>query len=175
MISTSSHNNCKTDKQRLVSISRNKGKDANYVGECFLDLAPGKDFWYIWHDNIGKIDELENNKYYIEKYYETVLSKLDPKETYEALDGAVLLCYENYDEFCHRHIVAAWFELFLDVTIPEVKIIDDKIDFKTKPDYIKDMLDEVIKDRIDMKGFNSLKELYSSSKGKSYTLKKHNS
>ena len=99
MISTSSHNNCKTDKQRLVSISRNKGKDANYVGECFLELAPGKDFWYVWHDNIGKIDELENNKYYIEKYYETVLSKLDPKETYEELDGSILLCYENYDEF----------------------------------------------------------------------------
>ena len=28
MISTSSHNNCKTDKYRIVSISRNKGKDA---------------------------------------------------------------------------------------------------------------------------------------------------
>ena len=174
MISTSSHNNCNTNKFKTMSISGNRGKDANYVGEYFASLAPKRDFWYIWHNNIGKIDELENNKYYIEQYYETVLSKLDPKETYEKLDGTILLCYENYDEFCHRHIVAAWFELFLDVTIPEVKIIDDKMEFKTKPDYIKDMLDEVIKVRVDMKGFNSLKELYSSSKGKSYTLKKHN-
>ena len=174
MIRTSSHKNCNTDKYRLVSISRNKGKDANYTGECFLDLAPGKDFWYIWHDNIGKIDEIENNKYYIEQYYDTVLSKLDPQETYEKLDSSILLCYEDSFEFCHRHIVAAWFELFLDVKVPDVKVDDINMEEQIKPSYIKEILENIIKEKIDMKEFNSLRELYlyQNKTGYSKTLKK---
>lgn len=147
MIRTSSHNNCKTDKYRLVSISRNKGKDANYEGECFTDLAPGRDFWYIWHNNIGKVPEVENNRFYIEKYYDTVLSKLDPKETYKKLDDGILLCYEDSYELCHRHIVAAWFELYLDVIVPDVKVNDIVIEEQEKPAYIKDMLKDIIKEK----------------------------
>lgn len=160
MIRTSNHNNCKTDKYRLVSISRNKGKDVNYQGECFPNLAPGRDFWYVWHNNIGTIDELDNNKYYIEQYYDTVLSKLEPLETYKKLDSAILLCYEDSYEFCHRHIVAAWFELYLDVKVPDVKIEDEKVEEQIKPLYIKGMLESIIKEKIDMNGFNSLRELY---------------
>ena len=145
MIRTSSHNNCKTDKYRLVSISRNKGKDANYEGECFPNLASGRDFWYVWHNNIGIIPELENNRYYIEKYYETVLSKLDPEETYEKLEDAILLCYEDSNEFCHRHIVAAWFELHLGVKVPDVKVNDKILEEQEVPSYIKEMLREIIK------------------------------
>ncbi len=147
MIRTSSHNNCITNKYRLVSISRNKGKDANYEGECFPDLAPGRDFWYVWHNNIGVIPELENNRYYIEKYYETVLSKLDPEETYKKLDNAILLCYEDSNEFCHRHIVAAWFELHLDVKVPDIIVSDEKIEEQEIPSYIKEMLEEIIKEK----------------------------
>ena len=162
MIQTSSHNNCKTDKYRLVSISRNKGKDANYEGECFPDLAPGRDFWYIWHNNIGQVDELENNKYYIEQYYDTVLSKLDPKDTYQKLDDSILLCYEESYEFCHRHIVAAWFELYLDVTIPDVKVNAETIEEQPKPTYIKEMLEEIIKTKQNIDSKTSIKKLYKS-------------
>ena len=38
-----------------------------------------------------------------------------------------------------------------------------------RPEYIGKYLEEIMKSKIDMKGFNSLKELYSSSKDKSYT------
>ena len=35
------------------------------------------------------------------------VAKLDPYEVYSDLDGKAMLCYENADQFCHRHIVAA--------------------------------------------------------------------
>lgn len=166
MIYTSSHNNFKLSNQRTVSISGNRGKDVGYVGECYPDLAPKLSFWKIWHNNIGIIPEEENNKYYIEEYYKQVLSKLNIDKVYNDLDGAVLLCYENYNEFCHRHIVAAWFELVLDRVIPEI-IINDKItDVVEVPAYIKEYLEEIMINNLDMKGFNSLHALYLYNKGK---------
>lgn len=166
MIYTSSHSNFKLDNQRTVAISGNRGKDAGYVGECYPDLAPKLSFWKTWHDNIGIIPEEENNKYYIEEYYKQVLSKLNIDKVYNDLDGAVLLCYENYNEFCHRHIVAAWFELVLDRVIPEI-IINDKItDVVEAPLYIKDYLQEIMINNLDMKGFSSLNALYLYNKGK---------
>jgi len=48
-----------------------------------------------------------------------VLSKLDPQRLYEDLDGSILLCWENSDQFCHRHIVAMWLEKNLGIEVPE--------------------------------------------------------
>lgn len=75
----------------------------------FSLLAPKLSFWKVWHknQNFGMISEEENNKYYVEHYYEQVLLKLDPEEIYRELDNSILLCYEENTEFCHRHIVAA--------------------------------------------------------------------
>ena len=39
--------------------------------------------------------------------YET-LDKLDPHKVAVDLEGKTLLCYEKSEDFCHRHIVAAW-------------------------------------------------------------------
>ena len=55
MICTSSHNDWQSDKYRTNSISGNRGKDANYQGKCYPELAPKLSFWKVWHDNIGKI------------------------------------------------------------------------------------------------------------------------
>ena len=57
----------------------------------------------------------------VQEYWNQVLSKLDPEKVFRDLDYSVLLCYEPNTEFCHRHIVAAWFELFLEVQVPEKK------------------------------------------------------
>lgn len=160
MISTSSHNNWTTDLYQTVSISGNRGKDANYHGRCYPQLAPKLSFWKVWHSNIGVVSLEENNKYYIEEYWKQVLSKLDPEKTYSDLDYNILLCYEDNMEFCHRHIVAAWFELLLDIEVPEVKIINDKIEEVDRPTYIKDYLEEVIKKDKNMRGFKSLRALY---------------
>ena len=64
MISTSSHNDWQSDKYRTYSISGNRGKDANYQGKCYPELAPKLSFWKVWHNSIGKISEEENNRYY---------------------------------------------------------------------------------------------------------------
>ena len=69
MISTSSYNNWQTKKYITYSISGNRGKDAGYEGNYYPKLAPKLSFWKIWHDNIGKISEEENNKYYVLEFY----------------------------------------------------------------------------------------------------------
>ena len=144
MIYTSSHNNIKSNKYRTISISGNRGRDANYIGECYPKLAPKLTFWKIWHENIGRIPEIENNKYYINEYYNQVLSNLDIEEVYKELDSSILLCYEDNNLFCHRHIVASYFELMLGVDVYEVKE-EDKLKIMDRPLYIKEYLEEVIK------------------------------
>ena len=149
MISTSSHNACKNSRIKTVAISGNRGKDANYVGECFPLLAPKLGFWKIWHENIGLISEDENNRYYVEEYYKQVLSKLNPQEVYEKLDNSVLLCYEDNDKFCHRHIVAEWFQITLGVVVPEVKINGNDIEVVDRPEYIGEYLKDIMeKDKV---------------------------
>lgn len=145
MIYTSSYENFKTNKCNCYSISGNRGKDANYRGKCYSKLAPKLSFWKIWYDNIGKIPEEENNRYYIEEYFNQVLSKLNSDEVYRELDESTLLCYESNEEFCHRHIVAAWFEICLGISVPEVKITDYNIEELERPKYIKECLNEIVK------------------------------
>ena len=118
MISTSSHNDWQSDKYITYSISGNRGKDVNYQGKCYSELAPKLSFLKVWHNNIGRISEEENNRYYVQEYWNQVLSKLDPEKVFRDLDYSVLLCYEPNTEFCHRHIVAAWFEILLGVKVP---------------------------------------------------------
>lgn len=166
MISTCSHKNLNnSNKFRTVAISGNKGNDANYKGNCYPLLAPKKSFWQVWHENIGKIPENINNMFYIEQYYIQVLSKLDPIDVYNILDNSLLLCYEDSNEFCHRHIVAAWFELFLEIEIPEVVIKNNEIVKVDRPYYIKPLLEQIIRKYKNMKGFNLLSSLYLYEKG----------
>ena len=144
MIITSSHDNWQSKKYKMFAISGNRGKDKDYDGECYIELAPKKSFWKIWHDNIGKISEEENNMFYIEEYYKQVLSKLNPEDVLNDLDNSVLLCYEDNTLFCHRHIVSAWFELTLGIDTCEAKIENDEIEIIDRPAYIKEYLEKVI-------------------------------
>lgn len=160
MISTSSYHDWKSDKFITYSISGNRGKDANYQGRCYPELAPKFSFWKQWHDNIGKVSDEENNRYYVQEYWNQVLQKLDPEEVYEKLDNSILLCYESNTDFCHRHIVAAWFEILLDVKVPEQKAKEDEVEEVEKPAYIKKYLEEAMRNNRNMRGFNSLRALY---------------
>lgn len=64
---------------------------------------------------------------YVRRFNEEVLSKLDPQETYDELICSnigyepVLLCYERPGEFCHRRLVAKWFEDNLKIKVEEFK------------------------------------------------------
>lgn len=160
MISTSSYKGWKSDLYKVVSISGDRGMGAKYKGKCYPKLAPKYEFWRTWHDNIGVVPEKENNLYYIEQYYEKVLAHLDPEDVYEELEDATLLCYEEPGEFCHRHIVAAWFELFLDRRVPEQEAEGILIKEAKRPEYIKVELEKIIKEKVNMRGFNSLRALH---------------
>ena len=99
-----------------------------FKGLHYPNLGPKESFLKDYKD--GKIDEIE----YIEQYTKLVLDPLSPEETYRDLidtygEDVTLLCYEKPPKFCHRHIVALWFENNLGVDIPELKF---GTDFKAK-------------------------------------------
>lgn len=150
---------------QTCSISADRGKSANYEGDSYPSLAPKRAFWDIWKNNIGKISDEENNRYYVQEYYNQVLKGLNPEKVYEDLINHILLCYEESEDFCHRHIVAAWLELLLNEHIPEIKVIDNNLVEVERPEWIKDYLEEVMKKELNMKVFNSLRALYLFEKG----------
>lgn len=165
MISTSSHKYWQSDKYTTYAISGNRGQDENYQGKCYPKLAPKLSFWKMWHENIGRISEEDNNRFYVQEYWNQILSKLDPEQVYRDLDNSILLCYESNTEFCHRHIVAAWFEILLDVYVPEQKAKDYAIEEMERPIYIKQYLEDAMRHNRNMRGFNSLRALYLFEKG----------
>lgn len=55
MIYTSCHKNFQTINYKTYAISGNRGCDADYHGLCYPTLAPKKDFWLVWHRNIGVV------------------------------------------------------------------------------------------------------------------------
>ena len=85
----------------------------------YKKLAPKYWWWKEWHDN-----NLSND-WYIEKYNETVLSKLNPEKVYNELTNnnerdAVLLCWESKNRFCHRHLVSNWIEKSINIEVKEL-------------------------------------------------------
>lgn len=160
-IRTANYKNCITENG--ISISGDRGKLENFKGTCLPVFAPKKEFWKVWHDNIGKIPEEENTRYYVEQFYKQVLSNLDPMEMLEKIpDGSILLCYEDNLDFCHRHLVAFWFELFLGITSAEVyeNPVRETTRRLERPEYLKSILEEVIKENYDMNDFDNIKDAY---------------
>ena len=89
------------------------------IYKSYKQLAPKYEWWKKWHD------EKLSNDWYIQKYNETVLSKLDPQVVYNDLtkDGMdiVLLCWEeDPNEFCHRHLIADWLSKNLKIEVNEL-------------------------------------------------------
>lgn len=41
--------------------------------------------------------------------FNAMLKRLNAKQIYNELDGSILLCYEKPENFCHRHLIADWF------------------------------------------------------------------
>ncbi len=118
MIYTGSYDNCKSG--RLVSISGDGGKSLGFDGETYKKLAPKLSFWKEWHNNIGKISAIENHLFYLKCYYELVLKSLNIEQVLKELESAIMLCYEPPEDFCHRHISAAWIELETGIVVPEI-------------------------------------------------------
>lgn len=87
----------------------------------YPDLAPRKDWFWEWKNN------RLSNDWYVEKYSETVLSKLNPENVVEDLgDNAVMICYEKPGDFCHRHIIADWLHKNTGIEVKEVSLINNQ-------------------------------------------------
>lgn len=91
-----------------------------YEGPQYKVLAPKYDFFLAYKN--GEIDSAG----YTKQFNKRVLAPLDPEEVYTSLItkyGAevTLLCYERPGEFCHRCLVADWFEKHLGVKVLELK------------------------------------------------------
>ena len=140
---TGNYEECKVGN--LISISGDRGKDAGFEGKCIPELAPKKDFFRVYKDNIGKVPEEENARYYIGEYYRKVLSKVNIEELLEGEKNPILLCYEKGQAFCHRHVVAEYIELMYGIPVREVAIDNDlNIEEGTRPAYIGEMLIDVM-------------------------------
>lgn len=144
MIYTGKYSNCKSGN--LISISGNKGIDAGFSGRYCKELAPKYKFWKEWHDLEGKISEEDRIKFYIGHYYNEILKNIDYNELINSLgENPILLCYENNNDFCHRHIVAYYLES-LGYETNEILIENGNIIYLERPEYIKEILLNTISD-----------------------------
>lgn len=89
-----------------------------YSGRRYPPLYPSKDILSQW--KTSHEDEMIRQKIYIERYYNEVLSALDPRKVVNDLGDAVLLCYEKPNTFCHRRLVASWLEASIGIIVPEL-------------------------------------------------------
>lgn len=113
MIYTSYFAKLKSLPENIIPISI-CGKAPNwYKGLQYKKLAPKYNFFMEWKKN-------HDNDYYIKCFNEQVLGKLDWFQVYEELQDLAatcgkqhyeiaLICYEKPSDFCHRHLVADWF------------------------------------------------------------------
>ena len=106
MIYTSYFSSKKYNKEQGISIARwNKF----WQGESYTDLYPSINLLNWWKSLTKEEQNSEECQHsYFEAYKEETLSKLDPHKVAAELEDKVLLCYEKSEDFCHRHIVAAW-------------------------------------------------------------------
>ena len=84
-----------------------------FPGKYYDRLAPN--WWFL-----KKYKQDGDEDFYVEQYHREILSKLDARQVYDELgEDAVLLCWERAGAFCHRRLVAEWFEKELGISVPE--------------------------------------------------------
>lgn len=85
-----------------------------YKGKCYKKLAPSYSIFTEWMKTHDK-------ELYKKRFINEILSKLDPSSVFRDLgDDAILICYEKSGDFCHRRIVADWFEKELNIKVEEI-------------------------------------------------------
>lgn len=106
-IYTSYYANVRNLPPEMKPIGISVGKNKWFEGPYDLRLAPT---WAMMKSPRGVYDSL----------FFKQLAKLDAKKIYDELpDNAVLLCYEVYNDWCHRRAVAEWLERELGIEVCE--------------------------------------------------------
>lgn len=110
MIYTSYFASKKYNKNQGISISR---YNKFWQGEVYSELFPSTSLLAWWKSLSEEAQKCQDyQQIYFEAYKQETLAKLDPNKVAAELEGRVLLCYEKSENFCHRHIVAAWLRHF---------------------------------------------------------------
>jgi uncharacterized protein (DUF488 family) len=92
-----------------------------FYGFEYKPLIPSRDLEEGYHR--GRITVAEYTK-----SYNIQLLGLDPRQVFLDLgENAILLCYEPPGQFCHRRLVAAWLEKFLNIVVPESHYREPKV------------------------------------------------
>lgn len=142
-IFTGNYEECKVGN--LISISGDRGRSVGFIGKAIPQLAPKREFWNIWHNNIGKIPDEENTQYYIQQYYKQVLSKVNIEELIKGEENPILLCFEKGQQFCHRHILAEYIEMKYKIKVRDIKIDDNlNVEENERPENIGRILKRVM-------------------------------
>lgn len=98
---------------KAVSIAR--GAPSWYKGREYKKLSPKP--WFL-----KKYKTDGDTEFYIAHFYQEVLNILNPEKIYAELgENAILLCWEEPGEFCHRHIVSEWLSNSLNIKINEIE------------------------------------------------------
>ena len=102
-----------------VSIARFAPRGTQAGFRIFKALAP--------HSHMLEMDYWP----YREEYFRDILGRLDPQETWNRIHDMagghepVLLCWERppltTDNWCHRQLVALWFQEHLGAHVPELE------------------------------------------------------
>lgn len=114
MIYTSYFGNIKAlDTAHIKTISIARWSPRWYDGATMLEVAPTPNM-------IHKLD----TETYLKRYAE-IVAKLDANEILKKIENiangqnVALLCYEKPNEFCHRHLLAAWLNKLTGTNIKE--------------------------------------------------------
>ena len=115
MIYTSNFATC-MNTEGAVSIAG--AAPQGFRGRQYRKLAPKLEFF-------KKYKEDGDTEHYVKCYQAQVLDTLNAQRVWQELNDPLgdvfLLCYEKPGEFCHRRLVAQWFELNLGIVVPEYK------------------------------------------------------
>lgn len=94
-----------------------------FNGPVLSELAPTFDI-------LTQYKESGDEDRYIARFNDEILGLISPQAVYSLIediakvnsaDKVALVCYEKPEDFCHRHLVAAWLNNALGLTIEEVK------------------------------------------------------
>jgi hypothetical protein len=133
---TSHYGNLKNITPPLTPVSISRGKPRWLKGGWLAHVQPGT----VGRNYDALAPTAASLKADIDEYHRAfaaLLASLDPARVYDELgESAVLLCFCEVGQMCHRRIVAEWLEAALNVLIPELgEDPDGNTELWTTPAY----------------------------------------